>query len=258
MQACDFHRSFFWFEVDLSKKTITVTAKQPVEHIQVRIPLECRCEITDANGATTPYILSASCKTEKVAVEQDIWMIPNADFCVVSSLEDFMIVKRWQQCDMSIERESSAMAPHVERQVGLAAEAWASHKLDVVMVDAEELTTDASIVAAVHARRTIVARTEFVLDGGGRCLIEHPVKTINVSDRHMNYQIDTGPVLFPDLSIGHERFIGNFRLAYIAHCRPEWAELVVNVPTSIDGGAQVNHFSRPVRVEGKNTMFAVD
>ena len=56
-------------------------------------------------------------------------------------------------------------------------------------------------------------------------MIEYPVKTINVSERDRYYQVDTGPVLFPDLSIGHESFVGNFRLAYIAHNCADWAEI---------------------------------
>ena len=70
-------------------------------------------------------------------------------------------------------------------------------------------------------------------------------------------QVDTGPVLWPDLSIGHELFIGNFRLAFIAHNGPDWAELIVNVPTSATDDVEVHHFSKPVRLETKNTMFEV-
>jgi hypothetical protein len=78
MQACDFRNSFMFFEVDHSRAT-TVTAKQPVKHNQVRIPLECRCEVTapGARGGTTEhYALTASCKTEKVAVERASGWIP--------------------------------------------------------------------------------------------------------------------------------------------------------------------------------------
>ena len=82
---------------------------------QVRIPLECRCEVTAPGGATTQYVLSASCKTERVAVERDLFNQPNADFCVISSQEHYMIVKRWSQVNMQIER-SAGMAGHLDRQ----------------------------------------------------------------------------------------------------------------------------------------------
>lgn len=254
MQACDFRSSDMFFEVD-HHKAITVTSKQPIPHNQVRIPLECRCEVTGPGGGTTHYVLTASCKTERVAVQQDVWLQPNADFCVVSSDEHFLILKRWQQCDISIERESSRMAAHIERQVGRGDDAWTSHRRNVDLVEARVLTSVEQIVAAVHGRRPLVSRTEFGLQDGGRCLIEYPVKTINVSDRELNYQVDTGPVLYPDPDVGHEQFIGNFRLAYIAHNCPDWAELIVNVPTPIEGGARVHHFSRPLRVDAKNAVI---
>lgn len=252
MQTCDFRGSFLFFEVD-HDQAITVTAKQPIPHNQVRIALECRCEVTDQGPAQ--YVLGASCKTEKVAVQRDIWMQPNADFCVVCSDKEFLIIKRWQQCEMTIARESPEMAPHLERQTGACADAWTSHRLDLQWADARPLTSNDDIIAAVHANRALVSRTQFQTDDGRRVLLEYPVKTINVSDRAGNYQVDTGPVLFPDLSLAHERFVGSFRLAYIAHQSPDWAELLLNVPTPIEGGVEVHHFSRPVRVDARNTMY---
>ncbi|MAE66889.1 MAG: hypothetical protein CMJ18_21740 [Phycisphaeraceae bacterium] len=257
MQTCDFRNSYFFFEVDHDRAP-TVTAKQPIKHNQVRIPLECLCEVTAPDGTVTQFMLCASCKTERVAVERDIFNLPNADFCVVASDRDFMIVKRWQQCDMSVERESSEMAVHIDRQVGNASDAWTSYRTDRSMVEGRPLESDAEIVKAMHANTAIVSRTEFDLEDGHRVLLEYPVKTLNVSDRAGNYQIDTGPVLYPDLSIDHESFIGNLRLAYVAHHQPDWAEFIVNVPTRIDGGALVHHFSDRVRVDAKNTMIALD
>lgn len=92
----DFTQSYFHFETDLNvRPAITVTAAQPFTLNRVRIPLECRCEVTDpATGATTSYALLASCKTERVGVERDVWMLPNADFCAVYSDETFLIIKR--------------------------------------------------------------------------------------------------------------------------------------------------------------------
>jgi len=213
--------------------------------------------VTVPNGNSVDYVLSASCKTEKVAVDRDIWMTPNGDFCVVSSDQHFMILNRWQQCDMKIERESDQMAAHAERQVGVTTDAWTSHCLDIDMVEARVLTSNHQIVEAALGKCPIVGRTEFDLEDGGRCLIEYPVKTLNASDQHLNYQIDTGPVLYPDRSIGHQHFIGNFRLAFIAHHCPQWAELIVNAPTEVSNGVRVHHYSETLRVDGKNTMLAV-
>ena len=252
MQTTDFRSSYLWFEIDHTR-AITVTTKQPVQHNQVRIPLECRCEWTTAEGQTTQYVLGASCKTEKVAVDSDIWMLPNADFCVVHSTNEFLIIKRWQECGLQI---SAELAKHQERQVGVCDEAWTSHKADVTRVEATVVEGD-EIVAAVHNRKTLVSVTECKLSDGSTFLVEYPVKTINVSDQFGNYQVDTGPILLPDLEIESDRAVGKFRLAYVAHHQPDWSEFIVNVPTTHDSGIVSDHYSKPVRLDARNTMLAL-
>ena len=259
MQITDFTQSYFHFEVDLNvRPAITVTASQPWTMNQVRIPLECRCEVTDpASGATTSYVLAASCKTEKVGVERDVWTLPNADFCVVYSGEAFLLIKRWHRSDVQVERESVNMATHVERQVCRCDDAWTAHRVDVVHAEARLLETVDDIIDATLKNRTITSRTTFELADGRQFVIEYPVKTINISTRDQHYQVDTGPVLWPDPSIGHETFVGNYRLAYIAHNCAKWAELLVNVPTPVTDSVNVHHFSRPVRLVAKNMMFEI-
>ena len=258
MQVTDYHQSYFHFENDLNvQRAITVTRSQPWTLNQVRIPLESRCEVTDpATGDTTTYMLFASCKTEVVGVEHDAWTLPNADFCVVYSPDEFLVIKRWHQMGVQFAQAANMAAPQ-ERQVERTQDGFTGHRLDHVTADARTLETNDDIIDATLDNRPLVSRTEFDLDDGRRVAIEYPVKTINVSTRDKHYQVDTGPVLWPDLSIGHERFIGNLRLAYIAHNCPDWAELIVNVPTAVTDDVDVHHFSKPVRVDATNTMFEV-
>ena len=257
VQACDFTNSFLHFEIDHEKmQPITVTTNQPTTLNQVRIALECRCEVTNPDsGDTAQYVLAASCKTEKVNVDRDIWLAPNADFCVVSSDEEFLIIKRCQQCDMQVQRESAEMAEHLDRQVSQSDMAWTTHHRDIHIVEARQLDSPQQVTDATLSNRPLVSRTEFEMSNGHHVMIEYPVKTINVSQRHDYYQVDTGPVLYPDPKIGHQRFVGNFRLAYIAHNGPHWAEFIINVSTPVADGVNVHHFSHPVRVNACNSML---
>ena len=270
MQTCDFSRSYFHFETDHeSASPLTITIQQPITRNQVRIPIECRAEVTDPRtGETEHYVLGASCKTEKVNVDRDIWLIPNADFCVIASDAEFMIIKRFEQCDVEVSRESK-MAPPVRRQVGEAAEAWARHSRNLKMVEGRQLETPQQVTAATLNDRPLTSRTELDLPDGRRVMIEYPVKTINVSQRDGYYQVDTGPVLLPGLAVGKDSlvgsdsfvgddsFIGNWHLAYIAHNCPTWAEYVVNVPTALKDGIRVDHYSKPVRLNTRNCMIEV-
>ena len=80
-------------------------------------------------------------------------------------------------------------------------------------------------------------------------------QAVYCDDHDGYYQLDTGPVLFPDLSLGHEAMIGNLRLAYVAHNAPDWAEFLLNVPVSIADDMRVNHYAQPQRVDAVNTLY---
>lgn len=71
-------------------------------------------------------------------------------------------------------------------------------------------------------------------------------------DQSLLYQ---QPGVYPGTPDNPAYPITQFRLAYIAHNAPTWAEFVVNVPAFVAEGVSVNHYSQPVRVEGKNVMF---
>lgn len=114
------------------------------------------------------------------------------------------------------------------------------------------LSSLSEIITAIRGDRALVSRTEYN-DGDYRVVIEHPVKTINYSEREHVFQTDTGPVLLPDLSQARldrcNRLVECFDLAYSAFNSPDWAEFIVNVPTFVADGVTVNHYSRPRRIE---------
>ena len=259
MQVCDFSRSFFTFSIDLEKQqAITFSHESAVTLNRVRIPLECRCRIMPADGSPAiDYVLGASCKTERVNVERGMWTEPNADFCPVASEEDFLLIKRWDRTDKGVMLHPPSLGVQPERHVGKAAEAWADHRLDVSPAEGRQLEGADQVVEAVRGNGLLVAQTEFRLGNGDAVWLEYPVKTVNVSERHGYYQVDTGPVLFPDLSIGQDNRIGDFRLAFVAHNGPAWAEFIVNVPTPLAEGISVNHYSKSVGVEANNRMIEV-
>lgn len=256
VKACDFSRSYFHFRIDLElQRAITVTRRQPFTMNHVRIPLECRCELTAPDGRTVQYILGASCKTELVNVRRDMWVLPNADFCPIVSDDDaFLILKSWDRRDKGLEQNASDMAPFRDRQHGKARDAWAEHRLDVARVDAEALTSAQAVYDAVMNNEPLVSQTQLQLDGGWTALIEYPVKTINVSDRDGYYQVDTGPVILPT-AIDGDAPIEAFRLAYVAHNAPDWVEFIVNVPTAIGHDISVDHYSKVVQVAAVNRML---
>src|SRR5688572_24441954 len=106
MNLIDFSRSFILFRVDWSVKPPSTYSHAPPKTLNnARITLECRCEITPTSGGgTTTYVLGASCKTERVGVDRDIWLQPNGDFCLAASQEEFLILKSWHKNNPGVMR----------------------------------------------------------------------------------------------------------------------------------------------------------
>jgi hypothetical protein len=263
MQTIDFSRSFLRFRVDPRvQPTITVTRPMPTREVNVRIGLECRCELQNRRtGQSHVYVLGASCKTEVVGAQRDVWMEPNADFCPIASNDEFMVVKSWARRDIPVERHPEAVGVPVERQAGRSAEAWCEHQLELRKARGQALTSVDEIIEAIRGDRPIVARTQYE-DGDWEVTIDHPAKTLNYSERDGVYQTDTGPILLPDLSderLSRGRWLVEcFDLAYAAFNSIGWVELIMNVPTPVGNGITVNHYSKTRRIEpATNSLLEV-
>lgn len=258
VQICDFTRSYVRWGIDLQRlQPVTVSHKPPFTLNHVRVEAECLVEVTRRdNGIMATYLLGASCKTEQVNVEAEIWTDPNADFCMVATTDRFLALKRWDRCDKGVMRYPASLGPQPERQLGNPKEAFTHYSIDVRKT-AARIIADVDELAAIFATdRPIVSRTRIETPHYTLSL-EYPVKTGNYSTRERYYQVDTGPVLFPDLAVTADQVLESFNLAYIAHIRPGWAEFLVSAPTPLAPGIAVHHFSRSVRVECHNEMIAV-
>ena len=258
MEVCDFSRSFIRWRVDTQKKpALTVSQKLPMTLNNVRMPLESRLEFIDPDGIKEEFVLGASCKSEQVWVPGNIWHQPNADMCAIASKDQFIAVKQWDKCNKGVMRHPESLGVQPERQLENLHDAFDRFSIDIKMVKANELKTISEIVETLFSDKPVVSRTEYKQNGYS-IMIEHPVKDVNFSERENFYQVDTGPVIFPDFAADGE-LIEKLQIAYMAHNCPEWAELIVCVPTKIDDANSVHHYSKSVRIEEtKNSLFVIE
>ena len=254
MHVIDFSRSYLRFRLDReSLPPNTVSHAMPTSINNVRIAVDCRCELIDrSSGHSTVFVLGAPCKTERVGVGRDCWTMPNADFCLVMSSEEFLIIKSWAHKGIQIMRYPESLGVQPERQSGLCRDVWPEFSVQLSPVSGRPLESIKEIVVASCGDRTIVARTEYD-DGDYHVRIDYPVKSMNYSEREGMYQTDTGPILLPDLSAKRlsqcTRLIECCDLAFVAFNTAGWSEFIVNAPTPVADGVSVNHYSEPRRIE---------
>jgi len=260
ISVCDFQRSFVRWRIDAEKKqALTISHEPPFRVNNVRIPLECRATLIDhATGELTArYALTASCKTERVNVTGDIWTQPNADLAVIATDGRFLGIKTWDKVDKGVMRYPESLGVQPERQIEEAGEAFDGFSVDIHSRSALEIKTIDEMIEVLSGNGEVVARTTIV-QGHLEFVIEYPIKTINFSERDRYYQVDTGPLIFPDFdSADGTDMLKSLRLAYVSHNCPEWAEFIVNVPTPVTEDVSVHHYSKSVRLDVRNQMFRV-
>ena len=257
MQAPDFLRSFLTFTSDHKQKASkTASHEAPYTFNSARISLEAVCTVDD-----TRYVLGASCKTEIVGPDRDLWLDPNADFCIAASSDEFLIMKSWITNQVEVMLHPPSLGRQPERQAAKIDETFTDFVIHVVEAEAEELTDTTQIIEASYAHRPLVARTEYD-DQGQHVIIDHPVKTMNVNPRDNVYQTDTGPIIVPNFDREPERGleVGRFELAFEAFNRREWVEVLIRRPTPVEPGSAItaDHYAVPRRIDGvRNRVLAL-
>ena len=254
MNTYDFSRSFVTFRVDLDEKPPkTMSHTPPTVVNNCRLQIACRCTVTDRRDRTSrEYVLTESCKSEQVGAESALFIMPNADMCMVASQEEFMVVKSWARRDMGVMLVPASLGPQPERQSEAVVDVFTAFDLHLHPASSRVLEKTDEIVEATLAHHPLVARIEYD-EGDFNVRIDHPVKTMNVNEIENSFQTDTGPLLLPDLTqerlSDSKRFVEVLDHAYAAfNCR-ERAEFVINVPTPVSETVSVNHYSRSRRIE---------
>jgi len=256
MNTIDFCRSFVTFRIDsLKKPPQTVTQKPPFSLNNARVQIECRCEITERKtGRVEAFVLGASCKTEQVGVEHNIWNEPNADFMPIASVETFLSLKTFERADKKLPLYPPSLGMQPEMQIVKVAEALDSLRIDIGWCEGEVLETPKQIVETVLANVPLVARTE-IQDSRYVAILEYPVKTMNANERDMIYQTDTGPILLPDLSREPDDLIAGMRLAFAAFNCSTWIEFIIRTRTPVAEGVEVHHYRETLRLDCLNQVI---
>jgi len=217
----------------------------------VRFWVESRTTLFDEETDTTQvFYQCASCKSEDTFAEKNLFLEDNYDFLPILGGRNWLIFRR--PCRIS----------ETYRQV--KADIWGEPVLKLRWgKGVTQLDTYEDIQKATHAGKPIVAQTELHHEETKfRATIEYPVKTMNISVDKSLYQVDTGPVAYPDLSERYDPAIDCLRLAFVAFNAPHFADFIIEQPTPVIEDekelAKVYHYSNPFSVSARNRLLALD
>lgn len=222
---------------------------------EVRFWVESRTRMIDEKtGAIEDYYQCASCKSEDTFAEQDLFLKDNYDFLPVFGPEYGIIYRR------------QAWLNEGYKSVVETKNMWDGplyHLVDGISCTLLE-TTDA-VLETTRSYTPLVAQTEiWNTTTSLRAIIEYPVKTMNTRRSGPDYQVDTGPVLYPDLSVRSERHVDGLTLAFVAFNAPHFADFVLEAPTAAAGPntspkpeVQVYHYSNKMSMKAENRLYAV-
>ena len=191
---------------------------------RVRIQLECRAELIDANtGVKDEYLLGVRTQT---GAWQDPPQMPGYDFWMIFSKRR-IYMKRVQAS--SFLRVSS----HAEHDSDKFIESgWR-----LLPVEATPLRTAEEIRDALTAWRPIVAKTVFKsTDGSRHYAIEHPVKWAEADTEGGEFRVQTGPVILLDpdrIEVGEAPQFDDFQWAYLDFHDFETVRCLIERPTSV-------------------------
>ena len=214
---------------------------------EVRFWVESRTRIiSEASGQSEDYVQVGSCKSEHTFARENLLHEDNYDFLPVFGPEWSVVYRR--HADL---RDSY-------REIRRSQEWWNGQQYRLIVGrEVEELTSAAAVRQATYDAVPIVAQTQVRnAETGLQAILEYPVKTMNTNRARDLYQVDTGPVAFPDLSQRRARHVEALSLAFVVFNAPHFADFVLEAPTRV-GDEQVYHYSKRVSLAAVNRLYAV-
>src|SRR4051812_7575672 len=158
MKVLDFGRSSMTFRIDLDRMPPrTLSHKPPYALNNARVQLESRLRITEReSGRDQTFVLGASCKTERVGPDVDLWLLPNADFMPIFSDTHLMHLKTFARAGSVAQAWPPGSGEQSDRLSVPVDGTFDRVHLDLVEYDAEVVGGAREIVDATLANRPLV------------------------------------------------------------------------------------------------------
>ena len=221
MDACDFSNSYLFWESQYNPDDKRKPGHMPWGN-SARIQFDARCEwVNERTGETDEFFLITPCRTEWMYRSDQLWQDPNREYCGIWSRSEFT-------------------AGHSELGYGVAGaikDRYTDFRMTIRNFPrTQQLEDDEQVIQATLKDLALVGRTEIWDEGQQvRATIEYPIKTMNVLPEHKRFQVDTGPLIFPDFTHPVDRPIESFAVAFVCYNTFDLAEFILRQPTPVRG-----------------------
>ena len=255
-EVIDFSSSFMIFRLDTEYvNPKSVSHAPPFSVNNARINHECIATLKDKRTSKKEiHYLGASCKTERVGVDSDIWTEPNADFVPVFSKNHYLNIKTFEHAQIEIPLYPPKLGTQSSRQWGSIDENFSSVKQIVNKIPGKVINKIDAILDSTFEGNKLNAITTIENENYIYSL-EYPIKTMNVNEKDKIFQTDTGPVLFPNLNKKFDDIFRDIEMAYIAFNRFDYAEMIVRKEKELNSKIKVFHYHEKYNLEVNNTII---
>jgi hypothetical protein len=251
-RICDFQRSYMTWNLPPHKDPRPNARHNIPFGNKARIELDALIDVVESSGQSEQFVLIAACRAEWVYAADHLFQMPNREYRNIYSM------KEQRSLGHGITDDGT-------RSVGrsLIGDFGRSLTIDVRhFKGCTPLTTPAEIVQATARNAPLVARTE--IDDSKknrRYVLEYPIRTMNFEPISNSFQVDTGPLLVPDLDSDAPRAIDRFEIAHVVYNRLDQAEFILRRPTPIQDAngkelCRVQHYSEVKVYPARNELFA--
>jgi hypothetical protein len=244
MNRNDFSRSFLKFTTNHAQHT-------------PRLQVDALCTFHPAGGAPLRYALTSPCICETMYAPADLVQRPPAVFLMIASTEEYMMIKDFAGA------RPDAREP---RRVG---EAMSTHdgkgstmlRIEIDRVEfprVRKIESYEDIREAILGNRVLIGRTTFADADGARVELDYPIRVCNIPHTRRGWQVDTGPVLFPQGAPGGS-LVARLAPAYVVYNAWDWAEFaILRLNTPGAPAAPAAQFTDIRRLAVVNEIFRVE
>jgi len=217
-----------------------------------RFQVESRTRIIDEkNGTSEDFYQCASCKSEYTFAAKNLFQADNFDFMPVFGSKDTLIFRRKSYLNTDY------------RTISPSEQLWGGPVFQTRKATSRTLLKNNTEIQRATLRGMLIISQIEIWDEhtGLRAIIECPVRTMNIDKALKLYQVDTGPILWPDLSQRYGRAIDSLSLAFVAFNSPDFADFIIEAPTPIKKDNNeilvVYHYSVIKSFVAKNRIYCI-